>query len=191
MSRLTVTVSLPTLDTARLILRPFELRDAPRVQALAGAREIAEMTSNIPYPYPDGAAEEWIGEHANEWRRGDAAIFAMVQRETNELIGAIGLTIHAPHRRAEMGYWLGVSFWNQGYTTEAARAVLRFAFETLKLHRVHAAHFARNPASGRVMQKSGMTYEGTLRQHFLHWDRLEDLVYYGILESEWQRTTNL
>ncbi len=186
-----MTVSLPTLDTARLILRPFELRDAPRVQTLAGAREIAEMTGNIPHPYPDGAAEEWIGEHANEWRRGDAAIFAMVQCETNELIGAIGLTIHSQHRRAELGYWLGVPFWNQGYTTEAARAVLRFAFETLNLNRVHAAHFARNPASGRVMQKSGMTYEGTLRQHFLRWDRLEDLVYYGILESEWQRKTNL
>lgn len=186
-----MTVSLPTLDTARLILRPFTLRDAPRVQMLAGAREIAEMTGNIPHPYPDGAAEEWIGGHANEWRRGDAAIFAIVQRATNELIGAISLTIHPQHQRAELGYWLGVPFWNQGYTTEAARAVLRFAFETLKLHRVYATHVARNPASGRVMQKSDMTYEGTLRQHFLRWDRFEDLVYYGILASEWQRTTNV
>lgn len=184
---MSVTDSRPTLYTTRLILRPFELRDAPRVQLFAGAREIAEMTGHIPHPYPDGAAEDWIGGHAAEWRRGDAVTFAIVRRATDELIGAIGLTIHAQHCHAELGYWLGIPFWNQGFTTEAARAVLQFAFETLELNRVYAAHFARNPASGRVMQKIGMQYEGTLRQHFSRWERFEDLVYYGILIDEWTK----
>lgn len=177
--------SRPTLHTARLLLRPFTRADAPRVQLYAGAREIAEMTGHIPHPYPDDAAEEWIGGHAAEWRRGDAATFAIILRETDELIGAIGLTMHPQHRSAEMGYWLGIPFWNRGYMTEAAGAVLHFAFESLRLHRVYATHFARNPASGRVMQKIGMTYEGTLREHFLRWERFEDLVYYGILKYEW------
>lgn len=177
--------SRPTLHTARLLLRPFTRDDAPRVQLYAGAREIAEMTGHIPFPYPDGAAEEWIAAHAGEWRRGVAVTFAIVLREPRELLGAIGLTMHPEHRRAELGYWLGIPFWNQGYMTEAARAVLRFAFDALELNRVYASHFVRNPASGRVMQKSGMTCEGTLRQHFLRWDRLEDLVYYGILKDEW------
>lgn len=177
--------SRPTLHTARLLLRPFTRDDAPRVQLYAGAREIAEMTGHIPFPYPDGAAEEWIAAHAGEWRRGVAVTFAIVLREPRQLLGAIGLTMHPEHRRAELGYWLGIPFWNQGYMTEAARAVLRFAFDALELNRVYASHFVRNPASGRVMQKSGMTCEGTLRQHFLRWDRPEDLVYYGILKDEW------
>jgi|SRR5581483_4969284 RimJ/RimL family protein N-acetyltransferase len=181
--------SLPKLMTARLILRPFTLDDAPRVQMLAGARQVAEMTGHMPHPYPDGAAEEWIYSHAAEWKRGEGVTFAIARRDNGELIGAIGLTIHPAHRRAEMGYWLGVPYWNQGYMTEAARAVLQFAFETLHLNRVYASHFRRNPASGRVMQKIGMTYEGTLRRHFVRWDKVEDLVYYGILAEEWKNQT--
>ncbi|MDL1897379.1 GNAT family N-acetyltransferase [Anaerolineae bacterium CFX7] len=179
--------SRPTLETARLILRPFTRADAPFVQLYAGAYEIAEMTANIPHPYPDGAAEEWIDTHAPTWQRGDGVTFAIVSRATNELLGAIGLTLYPKHRRAEMGYWLGVPFWNQGYMTEAARAVLQFAFETLQLNRVYASHLTRNPASGRVMQKSGMTYEGILRQHMMHKDRAQDLAYYGILANEWRK----
>lgn len=161
------------------------LADAARVQQLAGAREIAEMTGHIPYPYPDGAAEEWISTHEMKWAHGETATFAIVSSETQELMGAIGLTMEPENRCAEVGYWLGKPYWNRGYMTEAARAVIRFAFENLNLNRVYASHFARNPASGRVMQKCGMQYEGTLRQHFVRWDRAEDLVFYGILKNEW------
>ncbi|MBI4671465.1 MAG: GNAT family N-acetyltransferase [Chloroflexi bacterium] len=175
----------PTLTTARFILRPFVLADAARVQQLAGVREVGEMTGHIPYPYPDGAAEEWIAAQEMEWQHGEAVTFAITQCDTRELIGAIGLTIYRENRRAELGYWLGVPYWNQGYMTEAARAVIRFGFENLNLNRVYASHFVRNPASGRVMQKCGMRYEGTLRQHFVRWGQAEDLVYYGILKSEW------
>ena len=100
-------------------------------------------------------------------------------------IGAIGLTISPRNQRAEMGYWLGVPYWNKGYATEAARAVLRFGFQELGLNRIYASYFPRNPASGRVMEKAGMRYEGTLRQHFVRWSEPEDLVYYSILKSEW------
>jgi len=175
----------PTLTTERLILRPFALTDAARVQQLAGAREIADMTGHIPHPYPDGAAEEWIATHEPEWKHGKAAVFAITLHDTGELIGAIGLTLHPQYHHAELGYWLGTPYWNHGYTTEAARTVIRFGFQDLALNRVYASHFARNPASGRVMQKCGMQHEGTLRQHFVRWDNPEDLVCYGILKSEW------
>ncbi len=175
----------PTLTTERLILRPFARADAARVQQLAGAHEIADMTGHIPHPYPDGAAEEWIATHETNWAHSETATFAIVRRDTGELMGAIGLTVEPQNRCAELGYWLGTPYWNCGYTTEAARAVIRFAFEKLNLNRVYASHFARNPASGRVMQKCGMQHEGTLRQHFVRWDNPEDLVCYGILKSEW------
>ena len=76
-------------------------------------------------------------------------------------------------------------YWKQGYCTEAARAVLRYGFETRGLNRIGARHLARNPASGRVMQKLGMHYEGTRRQHVLKWGVFEDIVLYAILKSEY------
>ena len=174
-----------TLNTERLILRPFVLTDAAAVQRLAGSRAVANTTLNIPHPYPDGAAEQWIGTHGQAFANKTGVIFAIVVRETNELCGSISLGITNQHRRAEMGYWLGVSYWNQGYTTEAARALLAYGFNTLQLHRINSHHLTRNPASGRVMQKIGMTYEGTLREHIFKGDRLEDIVCYGILQREW------
>lgn len=178
---------VPTLTTRRLILRAFARGDAKRVQHLASAFEIADTTGHIPHPYPDGAAEEWISGQDRDYADGDGATFAITLRETGEVVGAIGLTLHSHNQRAEMGYWLGVAYWGCGYMTEAARAVLEFAFETLHLNRVYASYFTRNPASGRVMQKAGMKYEGTLREHFVRWEKPEDLVYYGILRSEWEQ----
>ncbi|MGH2456012.1 MAG: GNAT family N-acetyltransferase [Candidatus Limnocylindria bacterium] len=177
----------PTLETDRLRLRPFTLADAPAVQALAGAREVAHTTLNVPHPYRDGMAETWIRTHAPGFEAGDQATFAIVNRQTNEVVGAIGLMINLDHARAELGYWVGVPFWNRGYATEATRAALRYGFEELALHRIFALHLVRNPASGRVMQKAGMQREGRLRQHLLKWDRFEDLDYYGLLAEDWRR----
>ena len=175
----------PTLETERLILRPFVLSDAPEVQRLAGERDIASTTLNIPHPYEDGTAELWIGTHEASFEAGRIVTFAIVDRGTNALLGAIGLTINAEHDRAEMGYWLGKPYWGNGYCTEAAAAVLRFAFEELGLNRVYACHLTRNPASGRVMQKIGMRHEGRLRQHVKKWGQGEDLETYGVLREEY------
>ncbi|NEP60397.1 MAG: GNAT family N-acetyltransferase, partial [Symploca sp. SIO2G7] len=87
---------------------------------------------------------------------------------------------------AELGYWIGVLYWSKGYCTEAAKAVVQYGFEVIGLHRIQAAHFPHNPASGRVMQKIGMSYEGYRRQHILKWGKFEDLELYGILKSDWQ-----
>ena len=92
--------------------------------------------------------------------------------------------------QAELGYWIGKPFWGRGYCTEAAQALLRYAFTELGLVRVHSCHFARNPASGRVMQKIGMVKEGCRRQHVKKWDKLEDLELYGVLKQEWAGPEN-
>lgn len=176
----------PTLKTERLVLRPFELSDAADIQRLAGDRAIADTTLNIPHPYEDGMAEEWIATHLPQFEAGRQVVFAMTLLESGDLIGAIGLTIRQRFQRAEIGYWVGRSYWNQGYCTEAGLAVIKHAFADLNLHRVHAFHLSRNPASGRVMQKLGMTREGLARQHVRRWEVYEDLVLYGILRSEWE-----
>jgi RimJ/RimL family protein N-acetyltransferase len=174
----------PILRTERLVLRPFQIADAPRVRALAGERAVADTTTNIPHPYLNGMAERWIGTHAPLWREGRSVVFAVTLTHEKLLIGAIGLTLNPVHDRAELGYWIGQPFWGRGYCTEAARAVLDYAFRTLDLHRIHATHFTRNPASGRIMEKLGMRREGVLRRHIRKWDDFEDVVVYGILRDE-------
>lgn len=176
----------PCLLTERLLLRPFALADAPDVQRLAGEREISAYITTIPHPYPDGLAEQWIGTHREDFEQGKGATWAVTLRDGGTLIGAIGLTIHREDERAEMGYWIGRPCWGQGYCTEAARAVLHYGFTALGLNRIYAMHMRPNVASGRVMQKVGMRYEGRLRQHVLKWGVFEDLEVYSILKDEYQ-----
>jgi [ribosomal protein S5]-alanine N-acetyltransferase len=177
----------PTLYTKRLVLRPFSLADGPAVYDLVRAREIADTTLAIPHPYEDGMAETWIATHQEGFDKGGAVHFAITLRESGELVGAVGVVIKAEHNCAEIGYWVGVPYWGRGYCTEAVAAVLGYGFEERDLNRIYAYHFKRNPASGRVMQKNGMVYEGCLRQHVRKWDAYEDLMEYGILQEEWRK----
>ena len=84
---------------------------------LAGDRLIAETTLTIPHPYPPGAAEAWIGRHREEAERGNALNLALERREDGALLGAIGLGVEPEHGRAEIGYWIGVPYWGNGYAT--------------------------------------------------------------------------
>jgi len=180
----------PTLNTARLLLRPFAISDAPDVQRLAGAREVADTTLNIPHPYEDGMAEQWIASHRAGLENGTSVHFAVINQADNTLVGCVSLMcISVALTRVELGYWIGVAFWGNGFCTEASRAVLDYAFNDLGLNRVWAEHITRNPASGRVMQKLGMTYEGRLRQHTRKWGVPEDVEVYGLLRDEWRGDT--
>ena len=176
----------PRLQTERLILRAFTLKDAPDVQRLAGEWEVARTLLSIPHPYEDGMAAEWISEHGSVFQRGEGVNFAIVLRERGELCGSCSMLINSRDANAELGYWIGVPYWGRGYATEAAREVVRYAFEELWLHRVYAAHFGSNPASGRVLEKIGMSYEGTCREHHRKLGEYEDRVEYGLLVSEWR-----
>lgn len=164
----------PSLKTERLLLRPFALSDAARVQRLAGDKRIADVTANIPHPYPDGLAETWISSHAGQWQAGGLASFAIALRESELLIGAVSLmNIHAGEgvredegaregaREGELGYWVGTQFWGKGYCTEACRRIVDYGQQDLGLRRIHAHHLSRNPASGRVLLKCGLLHVGS------------------------------
>jgi RimJ/RimL family protein N-acetyltransferase len=169
-----------------LILRPFGLSDAPDVAHYAGDREIASTTLLIPHPYSVEDALAWLATHHDSFQSGRSVACAVTLRETGELAGAIGLSIAAGHDRAELGYWIGRPFWGRGFATEAGLAMVRYGFEELPLNRIDAYHFARNPASGRVLQKIGMTYEGTARQLYKKWGGYEDCPLYSILRAEFE-----
>lgn len=180
-----------TIETPRLVLRPFRTADADEVCRLAGEFAIADTTLNIPHPYEEGMAERWISNHRDWFLDGEQAIFAVTLKQPPDtLIGSVGLQICREDQRGELGYWIGKDYWNRGYCTEAARAILPFGFEQMGLHRIQACHFVRNPASGRVLEKIGMTREGLLRGHSKRWAAFEDIVVYGLVNpSEPPATT--
>lgn len=169
----------PTLITERLKLRPFHLSDSKVVQKLAGHKKIYATTATIPHPYSDGVAEEWISKHPEWFRNGNSVQFAVVLKKNSELVGCVDLLgISKTHRKAEIGYWIGVDYWNNGYCTEAARELIRFGFTTLKLHKVIGRHFSNNETSGKVLQKIGMKKVGTLRDDFFKEGKFRDIVLY-------------
>ncbi len=175
----------PHLESLRLVLRPFTAADAADVQRLAGEYAIADTTLNIPHPYEDGMAEDWIATHQREFEAGKQVTLAVTLRDTDQLIGAIGLIVERRFDSAELGYWVGKPFWNKGYCTEAAVTLMKHGFDEVGLNRIAARHLARNPASGRVMEKAGMQREGVARQATKKWDSYEDMLLYAALRDEW------
>ncbi|GAB3023373.1 GNAT family N-acetyltransferase [Oleiagrimonas citrea] len=171
----------PTLATERLVLRPFAAADAEAVQRLAGDARIADTTTHIPHPYPDGAAEAWIAQHPADFAARLRAVFAVTLRRDARLVGTVSLNgMSRPDARAELGYWIGVEHWGQGYATEAAARLLAFGHEAWGLSRFVAHCLARNPGSARVMEKLGMKQEGRLPQHLRKNGRFEDILLYGL-----------
>ena len=174
----------PVLETARLMLRPYTLADAGRARLMCNDWDIASTTLAIPHPYPDGAAEQWISTHAESFRQGTEVVLAVTLKPEGQAIGSMGLSINKNHERGELGYMIARDQWGQGYCTEAARTMLGYGFSVLGLNRIQAMHFPRNPASGRVMQKLGMTREGLLRQYVCNRGTYEDLMLYSIIRQE-------
>jgi RimJ/RimL family protein N-acetyltransferase len=172
------------LQTSRLLLRSVGREDIPALIRLAGAREIAATTLGIPHPYAEQDAGEYVRKCEEDFLAGRSVTFAICKLPEREFFGAIGLVISEAHRRAELGYWIGVPFWNKGYATEASKAVLSFGFKTLRLNRIYAHHTVGNTGSQRVIQKIGMRHEGRLRQHVQKWDKFLDIENYGILAEE-------
>lgn len=171
----------PVLNTERLLLRPFAANDAAEVSRLAGDKRIADMATEIPHPYPVDAAVAWIATHAAEYQADHAAIYAIMLRKPGIMIGAVALLdISLLDARAELGYWIGVDYWSQGYCTEAAERLIRFAHEELGITRIVACCLARNPASARVMAKLAMQCEGRLPQHVHKHGVFEDVLLYGL-----------
>jgi RimJ/RimL family protein N-acetyltransferase len=172
------------------VLRPFSLKDAKRVQLLAGDEAIAAGAINIPHPYLDGLAESWISSHNSEFEKGNSLILALTLKDSGELIGSVGLYINTRHQHAELGYWIGRDYWCNGYCAEAVAGILEYAFEKLSLNKIFAYFLNRNQASGKVLIKNGFVKEGSFRQHVRYKDRFEDIECYSLLKTEYNISRN-
>jgi RimJ/RimL family protein N-acetyltransferase len=144
---------IPVLKTERLVLRALSERDVPVIVQLAGDRRVAENTARIPHPYTAADAE---GLLASINQKGSETVFAI--ELDGALIGMSGLDPRTDG--AELGYWLGVPFWGRGYATEAVRAVIDYAFGDLGHEVLQSGARVSNPASRRVLEKSGFQWTG-------------------------------
>lgn len=181
---------LPSLKTPRLILRPFKMSDAPVVAELANDKDIATNTENLPFPYLEHHAIDWIRAHQYMYDDDHMLTLAITHAKKNIVIGAIGLEFTKTYNHAELGYWLGKPYWGNGYATEATKRMIHHGFMELNLHRIHAMHLKKNPYSGKVLKKLGMQQEGTLREHIMKWGEYLDVEVYGILRSEYLASLN-
>ncbi|MEO2203917.1 GNAT family N-acetyltransferase [Paenibacillus pabuli] len=172
-----------TLTTERLCLRLFEEADAATVTELCNNYNIYKSTLTLPYPYTLDCALSWIQHHRQNFETGKHYEFAICDRATGVLYGAIALSYDHRYNHGEIAYWVGEPYWGYGYATEASKTILDFAFHVKKFHKVYGRHFASNPASGKVLQKIGMTQEGILKDHVKKEGQYEDLIYYGIVKN--------
>lgn len=172
------------IETDRLILRLFKEIDAPEVIRLCNNYNIYKNTLYLPYPYLKEDALNWIKNHVENFKQEKSFEFAITDKLTGKLYGAIALSNQSKFDNGELAYWIGEEYWGNGYATEAAKAVLQFAFMEKGYHKVFARYFDVNQASGRVMEKIGMKKEGTLKEHVKKDNEYMDLIYFGILKDE-------
>ncbi|WP_078382247.1 GNAT family N-acetyltransferase [Sutcliffiella halmapala] len=169
-------------ETKRLLLRPLQKEDAHRIEELASDYELAKTTLTVPHPYPQGGAVEFIESTS---KAKDLLLYAIVVKESNSLIGLINIKLTSVYERGELGYWVGRPYWGQGFGTEAAKSIIDYGFEELNLNKIYAGAFTDNPGSWRIMEKVGMKYEGTWKQHAKRFGRYVDLAYYGLLKEDY------
>jgi RimJ/RimL family protein N-acetyltransferase len=148
------------LETDRLTLRGPTLADVKAIARLANDRRIAENTRRLPHPYLTDHAVEFVRATASELRE---TVFLI---ENNHVpIGVVGIDWREPDA-PELGYWLGVEYWGQGFATEAARAVIDFTFEEFDTEQVVSGARVANPASRNILEKCGFQWSGVELHRF-------------------------
>jgi len=146
------------LKTERLLLRPPFMEDAVQIAERIGDKDIAWNLGRVPHPYQVSDAEAWLQHVPAKWQDDTAYVMAMTLPDDG-LIGCVSMRL-LPMDVWELGYWLGKSWWGQGYATEAAAALLGWAERDLSISRFSSGHFTDNPASGRILLKLGFKMVG-------------------------------
>jgi RimJ/RimL family protein N-acetyltransferase len=149
------------LETRRLWLRWPRLADVQAIVRLAGEKAVAEMTARIPHPYSPEDAERFVFHARLSNANGEGLQLAITPKgKPNAPIGMVGIGPHPEDGRPSLGYWLGIPYWGQGYATEAARALILYAFASERFDFLTVGHFKENPASARVIAKLGFEASG-------------------------------
>lgn len=173
-----------TLETERLILRPFHLRDLKDVHDYSADPEVARYVLWEPHATL-AETRSYLRWMKRNYRHGLPGSWAVELKENNRVIGSIGyMWVNRENSSAEVGYSYARDQWNKGIATEALKKVIAFSFDHLRLNRIEAQHDIRNPASGRVMEKCRMVKEGTLRERIYNKGEFINVDLWSILASD-------
>jgi len=152
-------VNIGVLETPRLRLRRVRNEDVTALVEQAGAWDVARYTALIPHPYSESDAQKFIEGAMLDRTANTRHVFAMERRIEGDLIGCIEINMGTGDDT--FGYWIGVPFWGQGFGTEAAQAMIRFAFQRAGKETLAAAVHPENAASARILEKVGFVYSHT------------------------------
>ncbi|MCE7981411.1 MAG: N-acetyltransferase [Caldilinea sp. CFX5] len=180
-----ISLTTPTLHTARLLLRPFTEADTDVIYALMSNATVLRYWDAPPWR-ERARAERFIARCQEMAQEGSGVRLAIERTADGVFIGWCVLMKWDPtYRSAMIGYCLDEKAWGQGFATEAAGALLQWAFDTLDLNRVQSGADTRNRASERVLEKLGFVREGTLREDCIVNGEVSDTSVYGLLRREW------
>lgn len=175
---------IPELVTPRLLLRRMKKTDYHDMYDYASREDVTAYLTW--YPHPNAAYTlRYLSYIATRYRAGEFFDWAIIWRENRKMIGTCGFTaFHYDHNSAEIGYVVHPDYWGQGIAAEAVCAVMREGFYTLNLHRIEAKFMEENERSRRVMEKSGMRFEGFQRDAMFIKDRYVTVGTCAILAPE-------
>lgn len=180
-------IGTKTIETERLILRQFKEADATDMFNNWASDDTVTKFLSWPTHSDIEVSKELLKMWVNEYRNEEHYNWAIEIKENESVIGSIGLmNIDNNIENCEIGYCISRAFWNKGVMTEAFSAIINFAFKEVGFERITGRHHVENIASGRVMKKCGLKYEGTLRKiHRINTGSLVDCKYYSILKEDY------
>ncbi|MCO6180503.1 MULTISPECIES: GNAT family N-acetyltransferase [Ciceribacter] len=168
----------PVLLSQRLVMRAPHEEDIDALSHLANNAAVATMVSRMPHPYTAKDAADFV-RRSNLGEIGKC-VYAITKTENGTFLGCCGLEPHQNDPETlEIGYWLGQPYWNQGYATEAAHALIDMAFRTREIRFIDARCRVTNIGSRRVIQKCGFQFQGS--------GMVGSLALGGMVPVEWYR----
>jgi ribosomal-protein-alanine N-acetyltransferase len=176
-----------TIETERLILRKFKVIDADMMYKNWASDD--NVTKFLTWPTHNSVeiSKYVLMDWEEKAKSNDNYQWCIVLKQTGEAIGSIGVVqLMETIDTAEIGYCIGSEFWNKGITTEALRSVINFLFNQVEVNRIEAGHDVNNPASGKVMQKCGLRFEGIQRKRGRNNVGICDMAVYGMLKEDQQ-----
>ena len=183
-------VGTKIIETVRLTLRRLEPADAEMMfhhwTSDEKVTRFLRWDAHQTLDETKGMIEQWVNRYQD-----DSTYYWGMYLQDGQMIGSIGVTITSEYDlQGALGYKIGSQWWNQGYASEAARAVIDYMFRYTDIERIDSFCSIENPASSKVMEKIGMKHEGILRHYYLTRDGFHDCTLYSIIRDEWKQKNN-
>jgi len=179
-------VGTKTIETMRLTLRRLELADAEMMFSNWTSDDkvtcFLRWDAHKSIDDTKKMIQQWVDRYQD-----NSVYYWGIYLKNGEMIGSIGITITSEYDfKGELGYKTGSCWWNQGYSSEAAKAVIDYMFRNTDIERIDSFCSVKNPASRKVMEKAGMRCEGLLQHYYRTRDGFHDCSIYGIIRNEWE-----